>query len=59
MLTTPERLALAWPRRPTDPIIDFKADRRSLRPVAAVAMRDIDGAGKRVQRLFGEPILGS
>ncbi len=42
----------AWPRRPTDPIIDFKAERRILEPLEAGYVREIDRAGKRVQRLF-------
>lgn len=45
-------LYYAWPRRPTDPIIDFKADRRVLRPLETVAMRETDHVRPRAQRLF-------
>jgi beta-lactamase regulating signal transducer with metallopeptidase domain len=45
-------LYYAWPRRPTDPIIDFKAERHVLSPLEAVYMRENGDVVKRVQRLF-------
>lgn len=45
-------LYYAWPRRPSDPIIDFRAERRVFGPLEALAMRDGADASRRVQRLF-------
>lgn len=45
-------LYYAWPRRPTDPIVDFKAERPILKPLITANGRAIDGNRKRAQRLF-------
>ena len=45
-------LYYAWPRRPTDPIVDFKAERPILKPLITANGREIDGNKKRAQRLF-------